>query len=140
MPGQGSPSIASDGAYAELTVTVPASPEAGIALRRAVRSLDRYYGPETAEDLELLVTELATNGVKHAELTSDGNRITLDARVDPQRLHVEVRDRGDRFEPSRSDGSEPGGWGLVLVDEIAHRWGIKRDPTTTVWFELPHAA
>jgi two-component sensor histidine kinase len=148
MSGQGASTTDPNDAYAQLTVTVPASADAGIALRRAVRSLDRYYGPETAEDLELLVTELATNGVKHAELssdgnriTSDGNRITLDARIDPQRLHVEVRDRGDRwFEPARRERSEPGGWGLVLVNGIAQRWGVKRDPTTTVWFELPRAA
>jgi two-component sensor histidine kinase len=136
---QGAASTEPSDAYAQLTVTVPASADAGLALRRAVRSLDRYYGPETAENLELLVTELATNGVKHAELSSDGNRITLDARIDPQRLHVEVRDRGDRFELS-SDGSGPGGWGLVLVDGIAQRWGVRHDPTTTVWFELPRAA
>jgi anti-sigma regulatory factor (Ser/Thr protein kinase) len=141
MSGQGASSTEPSDGYAQLTVTVPASADAGVALRRAVRSLDRYYGPETAEDLELLVTELATNGVKHAELATDGNRITLDARIDPHRLRVEVRDRGDQWlEPSFRERSEPGGWGLVLVNGIAQRWGVKRDPTTTVWFELPRAA
>jgi anti-sigma regulatory factor (Ser/Thr protein kinase) len=138
--GQGSPSTESGVAYAQLTVTVPASPEAGSALRTAIRSLDRYCGPRTAEDLELLVTELATNGVKHAQLDSGGNRITLDARVDPHVLRVEVRDRGQGFEPHpRVEREEPGGWGLVLVEGIAERWGVERDPST-VWFELPRAA
>jgi anti-sigma regulatory factor (Ser/Thr protein kinase) len=138
--GQGSPSTDSGDAYAQLTVTVPASPEAGSALRRAIRSLDRYYGPRTAEDLDLLVTELATNGVKHAQISSGGNRITLDARVDPHVLRVEVRDRGEGFEPRpRLERPEPGGWGLVLVEGIAERWGVKRDPSA-VWFELPRAA
>jgi anti-sigma regulatory factor (Ser/Thr protein kinase) len=138
--GQGVPSTEASDAYAQLTVTVPASPEAGSALRRAIRSLDRYYGPKTAEDLDLLVTELATNGVKHAQISSGGNRITLDARVDPHVLRVEVRDRGQGFEPRRRvERSEPGGWGLVLVEGIAERWGVGRDPTT-VWFELPRAA
>lgn len=138
--GQGTPSTESGDAYAQLTVTVPASPEAGSALRRAIRSLDRYYGAKTAEDLDLLVTELATNGVKHAQISSGGNRITLDARVDPHVLRVEVRDRGEGFEPQpRVERSEPGGWGLVLVEGIAERWGVRRDPTT-VWFELPRAA
>jgi anti-sigma regulatory factor (Ser/Thr protein kinase) len=139
--GQGTPSTESGDACAQLTVTVPASPEAGGALRRAVRSLERYCGPRTAEDLELLVTELATNGVKHAQISSGGNRITLDARVDPHLLRVEVRDRGEGFEPEPRlrERREPGGWGLVLVEDIAERWGVKRDPTT-VWFELPRAA
>jgi anti-sigma regulatory factor (Ser/Thr protein kinase) len=138
--GQGAPSTESVDAHAQLTVTVPASAEAGPALRRAVRALDCYYGPRVAEDLELLVTELATNGVKHAQISSGGNRITLDARVDPHVLRVEVRDRGHGFEPrARQERSEPGGWGLVLVEGIAERWGVKRDPST-VWFELPRAA
>jgi anti-sigma regulatory factor (Ser/Thr protein kinase) len=138
--GQGTPSTESGDAYAQLTVTVPASPEAGSALRRAIRSLDRYYGPKTAEDLDLLVTELATNGVKHAQVSSGGNRVTLDARVDPHVLRVEVRDRGEGFEPApRVERAEPGGWGLLLVEGIAERWGVERDPTT-VWFELPRAA
>jgi anti-sigma regulatory factor (Ser/Thr protein kinase) len=139
--GQGAPSTESGHACAQLTVTVPASADAGIALRRAVRALDGYYGPRTAEDLELLVTELATNGVKHAEISAGGNRITLDARVDPHVLRVEVRDRGHGFEPQpRVQREDPGGWGLVLVEGIAERWGVKGEPTTAVWFELPRAA
>ena len=138
---QGASSIEMSDTCAELTVTVPASPDAAVALRRAVRSLDRYCGKKTADDVELLVTELATNGVKHAQISSDGNTITLDARLDPHVLRVAVRDRGKAFEPElRRERSEPGGWGLVLVDGIAHRWGVESEPTTTVWFELPVAA
>jgi hypothetical protein len=56
-------------------------------------------------------------------------------------LRVEVRDGGAGFVPERRrERSEPGGWGLMLVEGIADRWGVKRDPTTTVWFELPRAA
>lgn len=122
---------------AQLTVSVPASPDAGGALRRAVRSLDRWLGPQTAEDVELLVTELATNGVKHAR-TANGNRITLVARVEPGRLRIEVRDGGRGFEHTRRDRglTEPGGWGLMLVEDLADRWGIEGDPSTTVWFEM----
>ena len=87
------------------------------------------------------MTELATNGVKHAQIRAGGNRITLDARVDPHVLRVEVRDRGEGFEPEprAHRRPEPGGWGLVLVEDIAERWGVTNDPTT-VWFELPRAA
>jgi len=28
------------------------------------------------------------------------------------------------------------GWGLVLVEELADRWGVDRAPTTLVWFEM----
>jgi anti-sigma regulatory factor (Ser/Thr protein kinase) len=130
------------GAEAELTVSVPASADAGWALRRAIRSLDRWLGPQAAEDVELLVTELANNGVKHAR-TLNGGRIKLDARVRPGLLRVEVRDGGHGFthERRRADRVEPGGWGLMLVDDLADRWGIEDEPSTTVWFEItPRAA
>jgi anti-sigma regulatory factor (Ser/Thr protein kinase) len=136
--GQGAKASTQPGnSQAELKVSVPASADAGGALRRAVRSLDRWLGPQTADDVELLVTELATNGVKHAR-TRDGGRITLDASVEPGRLRVEVRDGGHGFTHTRrsEERSEPGGWGLMLVDDLADRWGIDGEPTTTVWFEI----
>jgi two-component sensor histidine kinase len=116
-------------------VSVPASASAGTTLRQAVRSLEAFFGPGQAEEVELLVTELATNGVKHASC-EEAPRIRLDAQVEDERLHVSVQDLGDGFTPSpRSQGSEPGGWGLMLVESIADRWGVDREPTT-VWFEL----
>ena len=136
MLGQGACSGDPARADAELCVSVPASPAAGTALRQAVRSLVDLVMPAKAEEVELLVTELATNGVKHARPERD-NRITLDAKVDDRRLHVAVRDRGTGFDPERrpQPRAEPGGWGLVLVDGLADRWGVELEPTT-VWFEL----
>jgi anti-sigma regulatory factor (Ser/Thr protein kinase) len=117
-------------------MTVPASPEAGTALRRAMRSFEVYLGPEKADEVELLVTELATNGVKHGSVP-DANRITLDAILDDAGLHVAVSDRGLGFTPAprAPDRTEPGGWGLMLVEGIADRWGVEQGPTR-VWFEL----
>jgi anti-sigma regulatory factor (Ser/Thr protein kinase) len=139
MLWQGACSPESERTRAELCVTVPASPAAGATLRQAVRSLESYFGPGQAEEVELLVTELATNGVKHA-VGEEAPRITLDATVEDQCLHVAVQDRGAGFTPApRSPArSEPGGWGLMLVESIADRWGVEREPTT-VWFELEKA-
>jgi anti-sigma regulatory factor (Ser/Thr protein kinase) len=127
---------------AELTLSVPASAEAGPVLRRAVRSLDSWFGTARPADVELLVTELATNGVKHADAECGCDRITLDARVDANRLRIAVRDCGRGFHAQPQDGEreQPGGWGLVLVEDISDRWGVEREPTTTVWFELERAA
>jgi anti-sigma regulatory factor (Ser/Thr protein kinase) len=117
-------------------MSVPASAEAGMALRLAVRSLESFLGRAQADEAELLVTELATNGVKHAS-RSDSDWITLQAIVDDEGLHVAVSDRGEGFtpEPRSSSRTEPGGWGLMLVDGIADRWGVERGPSK-VWFEL----
>jgi anti-sigma regulatory factor (Ser/Thr protein kinase) len=127
---------------AQLTVSVPASAEAGAAFRRAIRSLDNWLGSRAAEDAELLVTELATNGVKHAR-SPDGNppRITLHARVGRDALRIEVRDRGRGFDGAGAARlREVGGWGLQLVEGLADRWGVEREPSTTVWFEIAGAA
>jgi anti-sigma regulatory factor (Ser/Thr protein kinase) len=117
-------------------MSVPASAEAGTALRLAVRSLEVFLGPDQADEAQLLVTELATNGFKHAS-TSDSDWIRLHAVVDDDGLHVSVSDRGEGFtpQPRSPSRSEPGGWGLMLVDGIADRWGVERGPST-VWFEL----
>jgi anti-sigma regulatory factor (Ser/Thr protein kinase) len=134
--GQG-PGSPSDGrTRAKLSMTVPASAEAGTALRLAMRSMEVYLDPEKADEVELLVTELATNGVKHAS-GSDANSITLDAVLDDDGLHVAVSDRGDGFTPAprEPDRAEPGGWGLMLVEDIADSWGVEQGPTK-VWFEL----
>ena len=140
-PRQGSREARLGENQAELTLSVPASPEAGATLRRAVRSLDSWFGAVAPEDVELLVTELATNGVKHASAECGCDRITLDARVDNSRLRVAVRDCGKGFEARpEAEREQPGGWGLVLVEDLADRWGVEREPTTTVWFELARAA
>jgi anti-sigma regulatory factor (Ser/Thr protein kinase) len=117
-------------------MSVPASAEAGTALRQAIRSLEVFLRPDQADEVELLVTELATNGVKHAS-SGDFDRITLDAVVEDGDLRVSVGDLGEGFTPKpRAAGrSEPGGWGLMLVDGIADRWGVERGPSV-VWFEL----
>ena len=44
---------------------------------------------------------------------------------------------GFRHKPPCPSSDAVGGWGLVLVDRIADRWGITgRAADTRVWFEL----
>jgi anti-sigma regulatory factor (Ser/Thr protein kinase) len=92
----------------------------------------------TDEELErarLLVSELATNAVRHGQ-----GMITLRASVDEDRLLVEVIDEGSGFERAieRSDLQQLGGWGLRVVDAEASRWGV-HEGTTHVWFEIERA-
>jgi hypothetical protein len=51
-------------------------------------------------------------------------------------VRAEVRDDGSGFDPGRPRFEfSKGGAGLVLVDELSDRWGV-RPGSTTVWFEL----
>jgi anti-sigma regulatory factor (Ser/Thr protein kinase) len=90
------------------------------------------------ETAQLLVSELVTNSVVHAERhTADS--IALDAEMRPRGLHVEVTDSGPGFEPKISTPTmyQHSGWGLYLLDQLADRWGVEpSDHDVSVWFEL----
>lgn len=120
----------------ELTLRLNPGPAAIPAARRALDGLDGLVERAVWEDLRLLVTEVVTNGVRHA---SERGPVGVNVSLDDQRVRVEVSDRGRGFSPDdapmpRPDGS--GGWGLQLVDRVASRWGVRVDDGTCVWFEL----
>jgi len=117
---------------------LPRGAQAPGVARAEVRSrLSGVLEPALLADVELLVSELATNGVRHGG--QHGDAVRLELEVAPgERVHVRLCDSGPGFDepPSgpRPDGS--GGWGLVLVDELSTRWGVDRDGCFCVWFEL----
>jgi serine/threonine-protein kinase RsbW len=122
-----------------LDLTVDAAPTAAREARHAVarRGLVSSGREPT---LLLLVSELVSNSVRHAGLIDD-ERIRLRARCDAECAYVEVCDAGrsGRVPAKRphDDALEPGGLGLMLVDEMADRWGVAcNDGETCVWFQL----
>jgi anti-sigma regulatory factor (Ser/Thr protein kinase) len=112
--------------------------DACAAARRAVVAGDGALPTAVREDVLLLVTELVANAVQHAGVGAEAS-VHVAVRHWPQRVRVEVVDPGtDLAIPrTRVSGDVPGGWGLVLVDRIAARWGVGRGPSRTcVWFEI----
>ena len=112
-------------------------PAAAAEARRALDDLGGELPDGRMHDVRLLVSELVTNAVRHADLTG-GDVIELVVELADQKLRVEVRDPGGGFVPSAPspDPARPSGWGLYLVAELADRWGVDSDETTLVWFEL----
>ncbi|WP_424211195.1 ATP-binding protein [Streptomyces sp. BI20] len=106
-------------------------------VRRDLREVLRRHRcrPEAADVAELLTTELVTNALVH---TDEGAGVT--ARIDPDGLRVEVRDRMPHLPrplvPSADDGTH--GRGLVLVEALADAWGVEPQAGggKVVWFEL----
>jgi anti-sigma regulatory factor (Ser/Thr protein kinase) len=96
----------------------------------------RFYSgrldAELLTDAQLLASELAANALMHGS-----GDITLRAKLDEDRLLVEVIDDGSGFERDlrRNDFQQVGGWGLDIVESISSRWGV-HEGTTHVWFEL----
>ena len=114
------------------------------ALADVRRSFDAFgLPPGVREDAQLLVTELVSNSIRHAELRA-GERIRIWAGWSGRRLKVIVRDRddGQRSQPMGIAGSirpDPGaesGWGLFIVNQLATRWGAIHDGGPGYWFEL----
>ena len=119
------------------------------ALAEVRRSFDAVgLPPGVRKDAQLLVTELVSNSIKHAELRV-GERIRIWVGWSGRRLKVTVRDRDDG-QPSQPVGSQPvgiagsirpapgaeSGWGLFIVNQLATRWGAMRDGGSGYWFEL----
>jgi anti-sigma regulatory factor (Ser/Thr protein kinase) len=121
-------------------ISMAAAPTAAGEARRALAAT-QLADDAREPTLMLLVSELVTNSVRHAGLTED-EEIRLRARTEDSRMYVEVCDTGrsGRIPGRRAtslDELEPGGLGLVLVDEMADRWGVRRrGQETCVWFEL----
>jgi anti-sigma regulatory factor (Ser/Thr protein kinase) len=102
--------------------------------REAVGFLSDRCSLEELDDLQLLVSEITSNAVRH------GGRgpIRLTVSRLPGAIRVAVTDQGAGFTPEHVEPSlyQGSGWGLFLVQELAAGWGVTRDDGTTVWFEL----
>lgn len=96
--------------------------------------LDHGFGGD-ADAVLLLVSELATNAVRHAGT--------------PFEVAVDVREAGVRVAVIDGDISHPpqvrhpgvddtSGRGLLIVDDLAERWGTEEldDGSKSVWFTL----
>lgn len=89
-------------------------------------------------DTALLASELATNVIRHANGTGDYFELALRRRTGI--LVLEVSDSYQwRMPELRKPGpDELSGRGLLIVDALAERWGVRpRHPGKTVWVHLP---
>jgi serine/threonine-protein kinase RsbW len=120
---------------------LPATPEAASVARHALDDLGDAVSDARLRDVRLLVSEVVTNAVRHANLAT-GDAIELVVELNRRTLRVEVHDPGGGFVPSAPapDPTRPSGWGLYLVAELADRWGVDSDETTLVWFEFDRSA
>lgn len=116
-----------------LILELPAQAKAVPEVRRAVR---RHLGAGSSPEVELCVSELLTNVVRHV---GEGTPVTVE--VSPTR--VAVSDPDPHGLPASLQQQDPGaesGRGLVLLAAVSARWGVTRRPDgKTVWCELEPA-
>jgi anti-sigma regulatory factor (Ser/Thr protein kinase) len=113
----------------------------GAPLRARRSVLSRIGGQLTelgAADAGLIVSELVTNSVVHANV--DPHQIlTVECTTLPDRLRITVTDPGSRLEPRLRPpgGHADGGYGLAIVAALSLAWGVVRGAMgTSVWCEL----
>ena len=116
--------------------TLNVAPTAPAEARRSRVPLDPVVPSDRLEDLCIMVSELVTNSVMHSGLKR-GDSISLMVKVLPERVRVEVADRGRRFLDATKRRRKHHGRGLVIIDRLADRWGTERGSQTKVWAEIP---
>jgi anti-sigma regulatory factor (Ser/Thr protein kinase) len=118
---------------------VPGGPNAASRARQLVREELSGRVPEgVMPDVELLVTELVANGVRHGGAGHPDTALHLLLEGRSSALHVEVvnPDHQGMVAQRTPDMAGGGGLGLHIVERLSSRWGVRHDPRTAVWFEL----
>ncbi|MGO9821470.1 MAG: ATP-binding protein [Solirubrobacteraceae bacterium] len=109
-------------------------PRSVSAARRFTEEALRGRPRELIEPAVLMVSELATNSIRHA---MRGFQLTIACERDAVR--IEVTDRGGGNPRMQSPGpDEPTGRGLRIVNELADAWGVQLSAKDgkTVWFKV----
>ncbi|MFI5976829.1 ATP-binding protein [Streptomyces sp. NPDC051452] len=91
----------------------------------------------------LIVAELTANAALHGRVLGRGFRLALAVTAEGV-LRIEVTDtRGDALPVAQAvaPGPAESGYGLLLIEELADRWGVRQGPVPckTVWAEIDTA-
>lgn len=128
----------------EIELQVPARVEY-LALVRAVvgaaASLGPGIGDERVDDLRLAVSEATTNAIEAHLENGTSERITINCGLGADHVQVQVRDRGDGFDPDELVPHPPvtdperlefeRGLGLPLMRSLTDEHEISPSPTGT---------
>lgn len=118
-------------------IQLPPEPSSVARARAFVLEAAEPSTDRVAQHVELLASEVATNAVLHA-------RTAFTMRVGRRdgTIRVEAEDgnsalpRRKRYGPTAAVGR-----GLLLIERIADRWGVRPEPDgKVVWFEIDDGA
>lgn len=122
------------------TLRVPSTPDAVTRTRRAI--VQDLRGVEVSatvvDEVELVVSELLGNAVRHASPLPDG-RLRVRWEVKAGVVELEVTDGGSSRTPVVRELAPfaTSGRGLRIVRSLAHEWGVSdADDGRTVWVTL----
>lgn len=120
----------------QMELRIPRSCEFVRVARKAAGALAHQlaFGLQDVWDVELAVSEACTNAIEHVPGESC-EEILLRFVVEPERLVMEVVDRGPGFDPTQVDeggGDEdsPGGLGMLVIRGVMDDVEVECDPDT----------
>ena len=121
---------------------LPTEPIAPALARASVTGVARSLSDVALADLNLLLTEVVSNAVRHARVAGTGE-IVVSVDVGDARVTISVSDAGPAFEATSGPYSDlatddrDGGWGVFLMKRLASEWGVEREgDRTTIWFAV----
>ncbi|MFD7700763.1 SpoIIE family protein phosphatase [Streptomyces caelestis] len=115
-----------------------AEPERISVARQQLRELlHDWSSPDQVDSAVLLLSEMLTNVLVHTD-TDALLLAEVTGRRDGRRMRIEVTDAGDDLPHVRRPGElASSGRGLVLIELLAHTWGVApRGTGKSIWFEL----
>ena len=117
-------------------MTLPAEDHSVRLARQAAHVvLSAWRLAHMEETAVLIVSELVTNAVRHARET---DVVEVDLHVTRTCLRIEIQDCDRHWpQPRIPGGFEESGFGFVLVDALADKWGVRETTAgKAVWAEL----
>jgi anti-sigma regulatory factor (Ser/Thr protein kinase) len=115
-----------------LDVRAPAAARAVVA-----GVLESRTSAAVSADVQLLVSELVSNSVRHSGAAADSG-LVVSVRYWPSAVRIDVEDAGDVGSiAARAPGAD-GGFGMNIVRAISERWGVERIAArgTRVWAQI----
>ena len=120
----------------QLCMTLPAVSRSVRLSRHATHAaLTAWQLAHVDEAATLLVSELVTNAVRHAEGI---DVVTVNLHAGRTWLRIEVQDADRHWPQPRIPGRfDESGFGFILVDALASNWGVREtEAGKAVWAEL----
>ena len=121
-----------------LEVRLPRTGPSARRARRGVRGVAAAHGVDGSM-AELLASELVGNAVRHSGAGDDDDDVVLRVTATDGVLRVELDDGSEQLPRASGNpgGGAESGRGLLLVGELATRWGAEALPGgKRMWFEV----